>query len=220
MRMHLVIIAAALSISAPSLAHAEDWTVAVGVGESNGNTGGSANYAPLDLSPSGTVFIVAVENSTTLDSGLRVGLEGDVAFGDIGDSDSQETCDVLSCGYREVMTYRESSNWTASAGLSAGYPFGPVDLTVGGGLAVGDYSRSFKYDTDDFFPTYTWSNSGYRVGYYVRLRADYQVNDRWSTQLELKRSSMTELEAGSNSGYSDESVYEADTISFRIARKL
>jgi opacity protein-like surface antigen len=220
MRKHLVVIVAALAISAPALAHAEDWTVAAGVGASDGTTNGSANYAPLDLSPSGMVFVVALENNTTLDSGLRVGLEGDIAIGDVNASGNEETCDMLSCGYREVMTYRESSNWTASAGVSAGYPFGPVDLTVGGGIAVGDYTRSFKYDTDNFFPTYTWENSGYRVGYYYRLRADYQVNDQWSAQLEWKRSSMTELEAQSNSGYNDESVYEADTVSFRIARKL
>jgi hypothetical protein len=220
MRMHLVIVAAALAISAPTLAHAEDWTVAIGVGQSDGSTSGSANYAPLNLSPSGTVFVLAAENSTTLESGLRVGLEGDIAIGDVADSGNQDTCDVLSCGYREVMTYRESSNWTASVGVSAGYPFGPVDLTIGGGLSVGDYSRSFKYDTDGFFPTYVWENSGYRVGYYYRLRADYKVNDQWSAQLEWKRSSMTELEAASNSGYSDESVYGADTVSIRFARKL
>lgn len=220
MRTHLVIIAAALAISAPSLAHAEDWTVALGVGASDGSTRGSANYAPLDLSPSGTVLVVAIENSTTFDSGLRVGLEGDVAIGNVSASGNEETCNISACGYDEIMTYTESSNWTASAGVSAGYPFGPVDLTIGGGLAAGDYSRSFKYDTDDFYPTYTWDNSGYRVGYYVRLRADYQVNDQWSAQVEWKRSNMTELEAESNSGYSDESVYEADTVSFRIARKL
>lgn len=211
-------VASMLFAAAPTLARAADWTVGVTIGTASGSTDGDTNYAPADVSPSGSTIGIIGGVSFDVADHFVLGIEAGVKAGDVSASDTSLSCPAAFCGVDEYVTYTESGSWSASLGGSIGHPVGPVLLSAVGGLEVGDFTRTFKYDSGDYWPTYVFERTGYRVGGYAGLRADYAVNDRWSVRAEARRSVLNELSFSSNGNGGDSDVYTEDSLRVGIIR--
>lgn len=209
---------ASMLFAAPTLARAADWTVGLTAGTASGETNGSANYAPVDVSPSGSTIGVIAGVSFDVADHFVVGIEAGVEAGDVSASDTSLSCPAAFCGADEYLTYTEAGSWSISLGASIGHPIGDVLLSAVGGLEVGDFTQTFTYDSNGYWPNYTYERTGYRVGGYGGLRADWAVNDRWAVRAEARRSVLDELSFSSSGNGGDTDVYTEDSFRVGVVR--
>lgn len=209
----IAIIAAAscvLFAAAPAMAH--DLSVGVALGSASGERHG--DVYDLDFTPKGTVATINIADSFTLGDHFVLGVEAEGQYGKQDASRSEVSCTIAWCGYDETVTRTKESRYALRLGASLGHPVGPVLVSALAGVEATDYTDRWHY-VSPTSPTWDYSQTGYRLGYYYGLRAEYPITDRVSVRTEWKRSDLSESESASTAG-SSTTNYLSDTVTLGL----
>ncbi len=220
---YLAAAAAALFISlgaSPVLAQSHDWTgwqATLGASSVESNLEGEGFYNPYDLAPSGTVVSVGLNHRWNAGH-IALGVYTNAQFGSVEASGSGISCEISDCGFEEIEYRTERTNYTVNAGLSAGHEIGPVLVSVLGGVTVGDYMRSVRYDVNGTVD-YWYEGKGFRAGYHYGIAVEYAFTDRWSARLELRQTELIE-DVSESPFYTDESGFSQTSATLEAGWKF